>query len=280
MQVRIDNKAKSAKYFFDSLPEAQRWIEETPRTWRDDTSESYGSYKSWDLNTDYKASLALARDGWNEGAAKVGVALKSLAIKTPAPTSKYDVVGHRVSVGRLVAGMPRHMVRRVTNANMGAGAVVTLVVPINANSGTDAKCMSNFGIAVMHHVRQLEMQKVRVEIIVSVVEKLMSDNTRLSVAIRVKQPDQPLNLSVLSFAIGHPAMFRRIVFGIMERTETKTCSVYGIPVPTRPNDVINMKPGTVILNGMTDANKIARTPEDALKYVEETVTAGLKGVAA
>ena len=277
MQSRIDTHAKTARYFFDSIQEAQQWMAQTPRTWSEKASESKSQGIDWDLGSTFDDAMAMARDGWKEGAAKVGKALKQLPQATPAPTKKNSVYGYRPNAGRYAAGMPDCMVKRAHDN--GAGHVVTLVVPINANAYTSARNMSNFGIAVMHHVRALEAQRTRVEIIVSATSHLQC-GTRVCTAIRVKSASQGMDLSVLAFAMGHPAMFRRIMFGLRERTATKTDHGYGQSQNTVPSDIVNMRPGTIILNGMKDADSVASTMEAALKYVEAKVTAGLKGEAA
>jgi len=279
MQVRLNKEGAkpTARYFFDSLQEAQRWIEATPRTWREDASKSNKTSPDWDLNTDYTQALALARDGWREGAAKVTGALKRIPVRSAAPEIRHDFYGYRPNVARAISGRPDAMVRRANNAESNARPIVTLVVPINAGSGVRASSMSNFGIAVMHHVRQLEANKVRVEIVICTTTELHSDGTRLCTAIRVKRAEQPMNLGTLAFAIGHPAMFRRIIFAIRERTATESDSSYGFSVYTEPSDIVGYKPGTVIINGMRDADTVASTPAKALKYVEAKIEAAMKG---
>lgn len=257
---------KRARYFFDSLAEMGRWIEGTKRTWPSRDSESAGHSASWDLGAGYSDAVHMAKFGWLDGAARSQSALKRLAPSVPEPRNRIDFVGYRPHVPRCVAGDVRHMVRKVkTRADNGRGKVLTLIVPVNAVAGVSAEHMANFGVAVAQYINQLERSNIRCEVIAAMTS--IVSGWRVSACVRIKSAGQPLDLAVMAFAIGHPAMFRRLGFAIRERCHAPYDIGYGQTVSTRVDDMINAPTNAVVLNGMKDADRYARTPGAAVAYV-------------
>jgi hypothetical protein len=166
----------------------------------------------------------------------------------------------------------KSMVRKVkSRADNGKGRVVTLIVPVNARAFVGAEHMANFGVAVAQYVNQMERDNVRVEVIAAMTSRV--SNWRVCAAVRIKHATQPLDLAVMAFAIGHPAMFRRLGFAIRERCHAPMDPGYGSTVSTREDDVINAPQGSIVLNGMADASTHARTPADGVAYVTRTLDA-------
>jgi hypothetical protein len=273
MQIREAKKLYRQR--FDSLHELAQFVANTPRVWSVNSSEDNAPSHSWDLSAGFDGAVAMARDGWIEGAQAVQEALKAFTPKTPAPDTKVDFYGFRPHVPRFCAGAPDSMIRHAKPPPMGQGRVLTLVVPVNAQCSTAAVHMRNFGIAVAQYVNQLETEGTRVELIGCICnnwEYMQTRSLRHSFAWTIKNADQPLDLAVVAFAIGHPAMWRRLGFAVMERTPIKESRVYGYSqIPATADDIINAPPGTVILNGMQKAYEFARTPEAALTYVTKQI---------
>lgn len=276
MQTRVTlGKQNLARYSFNSLRELGTYINETPTVWTTDDSQSVPADYSWDLCAGYDGAVNMARTGWVEGAQRTQKALKAFAPLTPTPQLKNDIVGYRPNIPRYLAGVPNHMVRRVKRGDTGQGRVLTLAVSVVANSFTSAHCMSNFGVAVAQYINQLERSGIRVHLIGTfAVER---NSWRLAVTWTIKHAGQPLDLSALAFAIGHPAMLRRIGLAMMERqSDTPQMSAYGSAMDARASDLIDAPNGTIILNGMKSANTHAATPEAALAYVSEQIAEAQK----
>lgn len=274
MQTRIDHKARTARYAFDSLGEFSGWIADTRPTWDLCSSQNNRARLEWDLNAGYAGALEMARNGWNDGAQRMQEALKAFPSRTPEPDTRTDVYGFRPHVPRFCAGAPDSMIRHTTVAETGAGRVLTLAVAINANAGTSAVCMSNFGVAVAQYINQLETDGTRVELMITQVNQFRS--WRTCQAITLKHADQPLDLAVVAFAIGHPAMFRRLGFAAMERSAAPAQVGYGMAEGIKLSDLINPAPGIVILNGMGAANTYAPTAAKGLEYVSKQIETALK----
>lgn len=265
MQERIAETGKRARYWFENLSELAQYLDRTPRTWRSENSRSHAAAADWDLKAGYDQAWALARNGWIEGAQKAQEALKRLPPVTAAPSERYDFYGHRPHVARFCAGAPDNMVRHAKAPHTGMGSVLTLVVPVNATADVNAKYMANFGLALAQYVNQLEADGVRVELIGAIVSTV--SGWRVSHCWRIKYADQPLDLAVLAFAVGHPAMFRRLGFALRERSAAPQDWSYGHSTATRLDDVINVPNGAYVVNGMINAGSVARTPEKALEYI-------------
>jgi hypothetical protein len=133
--------------------------------------------------------------------------------------------------------------------------------------------MANFGTAVARYINQLEAENVRVEVIGMIVSNVRGQ--RVAHSWTLKRASQPLDLAVLSFSIGHPAMFRRLGFALRERSHAPCDPGYGSTVPATAGDLINAPAGVVVLNGMAQASTVAKTPEDALAYISKAIDAAL-----
>lgn len=272
--MKTDYADGRERYLFDSLQEVERYISATPRKWRRNASQQNDARQGWDLRAGYEGALELARNGWNEGAARVKQAFKALPPLTPAPREKVDFYGHRPHVPRFCAGAPDNMVRHAPDANLGSKSVLTLYCPINALGDVPAQAMANYGVAILHHVNQLELQGVSVElyaVICSLVRRV-----RVCHVWKCKSAGQPLNLSSVAFSIGHPAAFRRIGFALRERVQAPECAGYGESQRADFKDIIGAPVGAAILNGMVSADIYARTPESALEYVGQEIERALE----
>lgn len=281
MQTRIDTFAETspggrklpsqqrARYSFESLRELGEYIERTKRTWRDTYSVRHGASPDWDLNAGYPTCVTMAQHGWLEGAQKAQEALRAFAPLTPQPATKTDFYGFRPHVPRFCAGAPDSMIRSATDANASTRKVLTLAVPVNATAHVGAQGMANFGTAVAQYINQMETDGTRVEVIGMIVSDV--SGWRVAHSWLVKSADQPLDLAVLAFTIGHPGMFRRLGFALRERCDAPYTPGYGRSVDAKVSDLINAPLGTVILNGMREADLHAPTPAKALEYVTRQI---------
>lgn len=269
MQTRTDSKRVSVH--FQSLHELGEFIAKTPARWRQNSSTKNRPSRSWDLEAGYERAVEMARFGWLEGAEKAQAALKTFSPSTPEPDQRVDFYGFRPHVPRYCAGAPDSMIRHTPHdAAVGSGRVLTLYVTIMSHAGTNAQHMANYGVAIAQYVNQMETEGRRVEVVACATVR--GEGKRQSMFCTVKHADQPLDLAVLAFAIGHPAMLRRIWFAYMERQpHCNDLQAYGYCEDTQMSDVIDPAPGTFILNGMNYVDTFGATPESALKYVTENI---------
>lgn len=275
---KVVEGTRRINYQWESLAELGDWIVNTPRTWGNikDAEGEQHKRMSWDLEAGYKGAVKMAREGWLEGAQALDAALAVLTPKDTAPDIVTDFYGHMPHVARYCAGAPDNMLRHSPKATVGGGRVLTLYIPVNANSGVRAQNMKNYGLGLAQYVNQLEQQGIRVELYGTFANDYWSGVKRMTFTWRIKHMDQPLDLAILAFCVGHPAMFRRIGFAVMERSEAKPDYSYGQSVPAKLTDMIDPPAGAYVLNGMVDANEIAQTPEAALQYIAAQIERALE----
>jgi len=264
---------RTAQYQFDSVAELARYVKDTPNRWGSTQSEKNPPEKSWDLGLGYKRAWELARDGWPEGAKQAQELLKALAQATPRPDVQNDFYGHMPHVPRFCAGAPDSMIRHTKDPRAGMGKVLTLYVPVNALASVSGEHMRNFGLGVAQYINQLETEGKRVEVHGALCS--LVSGWRVTHTWRIKSADQPLDLAVLAFGIGHPAMFRRLGFALRERCAAPRDWAYGQSVSLELKDIINAPAGAIILNGMKEANKHAQTPSAALAYITKQIEKAL-----
>lgn len=272
MRHVTDNRM--SKYQFDSLAELSRWISGTRPTWRYRSSVTQEATSGWDLSAGYDGALRMAHVGWIEGAQRAWDNLNQLNPKEPAPALRTDFYGHMPHVPRFCAGAPDSMIRHHHTPTVGNGCVLTLYVPVSANCSQKAQYMSNFGIGLAHYVEQLERDGMRVELYACMTLDRYHDK-RLSIAWLVKNADQPVDLAVLAFSIGHPAAFRRLGFAVIERSDVPQVITYGHATNAKLSDFIDPPSGAYILNGLLNANANAVTPKAASEYIAEQIERAL-----
>lgn len=269
-----DKQRGVVRYRHDSLEAVAHYIAATPRRWRSESSKGrtgeYGKY-AWTLGASYDDALKLARDGWQEGAKRMATGLVRLPAIDSVPDYVFDVAGYLPDVGRYCAGMPDNMLR-YPDEEMGSKPVLTLAVNVCANWTTNADYMANFGLAVARYVDELEASGYRVELLAGTVT---TDGTRVVNVWTVKRAADAMNLASVAFSIGHPAAFRRLGFALLERSAVPQMPGYGVAVDLKLSDIIDATAGCIVLNGMKDANSIARTPEDALAFIGKQIDAVL-----
>lgn len=263
---------------FDSLPEMQRFIDATPRTWQYSESERCKADLTWDLSAGMVGALKLARDGWHAGANKLAEGLQRLPALDAMPAWQHDVAGHMVDVDRWIEGEPECMWTLSDNADNNRKPVITLAIGIAANCGTNAQCMANYGLAVAWYVDELEAQGQSVEVIASIADEVHS--TRVGISWLVKEAGQALNLEALAFSIAHPAAWRRLGFAVLERLPIRSQSNYGHSKDSKLSDLIDPSAGTIVLNGIMRANQVAATPAAAMEHVGKQIAASMTNMEA
>lgn len=288
MQYDYSRDARLARFWFDSLQDMQRWLEQTPRQWRRDSSVSKPASRDWDLRAGWQGALALAKSGDMDGAQQIRDMLASHARTlpphtAPVPDVAHAVAGWHVDVPHYLTGQPDCMYGPTDCPDTGTAPVITLAVSINATADIDAPEMRRYGMALAHKVAALEADGWRVEIIGCFVSKVSGQ--RVAVSWRVKSADRDIDLPSLAFSIGHPATFRRLGFACRERTplvHVREDDAYGYSTPARIADLLidgqREAPGypVAILNGMNRADSLAPDIASAINNVGASVDAAIE----
>lgn len=175
-------------------------------------------------------SLALARSGWTRPLPAVAVAVSSLrdslgdrhgaADLRPV----WDVAGSEVDVAVYLSGTPECMIDYEPRPASGQGRVVTLLIPAAYPHTVPHDQILNRGMAVAALCAAVVRASHSVEIWSGYVCLVPSRppapaKERFSAVARVLVAGEPLDLGRLMFAMAHPAMLRRLWFGVWDSAE-------------------------------------------------------------
>ena len=180
--------------------------------------EQAASTASFALTKSMTQALKLAREGWEEGAARARPLMEK--IKTARPVrktlSRWDVAGAVPSVPRYLAGNPMHMkTQRLSVSNR--QPVVTIVSNWSTPAFVSAKVFESSAVAAAAICDRLEEAGFRVEIIAGRRCASEIDGEKGHVAetfARIKAPEDSLDLARIAFGLGHPSALRRLSFAI------------------------------------------------------------------
>lgn len=213
---------------FDSIQEAVQFLKNTERTSfyqiNHSSDEISGWYTDFTGTRTFDEAMELLLHGWNQGAETLDKRLTTINKQdAPIQVSRtiYDVAGYQACVPRYLQGIPTNMInRRIVTQKQ---KVVDVVRDIGYAGSIKAETMLNKGLEALNMVNTLEKQGTRCNLYVSTIcKKCTFDKKLVNIQIRIKSSTQRLNVKQIAFPLAHPAFFRRIVFGLIERMyETK-----------------------------------------------------------
>lgn len=195
---------------FDSLKALAEFADKAPTDGASSQcDEDYGVY-DWTYGVNRPGAVKLAKHGWPQGAAKA----KRLLDDTDLPpieeicsATEYDVTGSYVDVGEYVQGSPECMVNFKEDKR--TVRFVHIIVSGCYSASFKGDEVMQRGVAIAAVIDALEARGVRCS-----VELLTRFADDFDVSCRLKETTDALNLDVLTFAIAHPATFRRLLFGV------------------------------------------------------------------
>lgn len=188
----------------------------------------------WYKTVDYRQATYMLTHGWDAAAEKMAEKVKmTTPIQAVSRTSKpaYGVVGSQASVPRYLQGIPTNMVSRQTT--YAKQKVVTITKGISYSGWWSADAILRECIKALQIVQSMENNGQRVRLNVMLSSTQCTGGTNHSICkVCVKQPDERLNISKMSFALAHPSMLRRFFFKWIEVDPFITFDLggsYGVP---------------------------------------------------
>lgn len=254
------------------------------------TGDSYGDNQSYNRRmsdftafTSYQDALNLLGNGWVEGATKIAAAahidgINAMSDTEYLPTFFPDVAGAYGFAAAALAGDPECFYRYDIQPQ--EKPVLRLAVNSGLRGDVDAGDVINRAAAYLYLINTIEQSGTRVELWLIAGNRSVDAPTKnepfeaVFNAVRVKESDQPTDLNRLAFLIGHAAMHRRLVFGLIEKAvidweKTKGISFtdgYGIPLDIARHDLgcqlIKEYLGNDVymLPAFSDNNALSNTP--------------------
>ena len=189
---------------------------------------------------DYNEAENLLLHGWVEESEKLNEMLKLKALKEKSVKNTYDVAGFQCSVPRYLQGIPTNMINQkvVTKKQK----VITITKSVSYSFYVSKEKIEEESIKVLQLVNNLEKQGYRVILNVTLISKSKKENIIICNKVRIKNANERLNLSKVSFPMVHSSYLRRIMFRWIETFEYTTRSfdvTYGVPTKCKDfNDII------------------------------------------
>lgn len=180
---------------------------------------------SWD------ETIRLAVDGWplalEEAEVTVGELRESAGLSNAVTVLEpaWDVTGSEVDVGAYLAGVPECMVDAVPRQVSRRGKVITFLVPAVYSHRVEHDVIINRGLALATLCAAIIDAGHSVEIwsgwAAILRQSSQSDqhcqsDQRFGAVARVIAAGEPFDVGRLIFAVAHPAMLRRLWFGVWD----------------------------------------------------------------
>lgn len=203
---------------YNSISEFVQTINSRPQNPEITSTASIDSDYSFTGTYDYNEAENLLLHGWTEESEKLNEMLKLKALKEKSVKNTYDVAGFQCSVPRYLQGIPTNMINQkvVTKKQK----VITITKNVAYSFYVSKEKIEEESIKVLQLVNSLEKQGYRVIINVMIISK--KGDTIIANKVRIKNANERLNLSKVSFPLVHPSYLRRILFRWMERFEYTT----------------------------------------------------------
>lgn len=126
----------------------------------------------------------------------------------------YDVAGGYVDVGRFLDGEPECMVEQFVEEAPKKGKVLRVLTNVSASSYINEDTIRQRGRAVAVAVEVLHMLGFNLELWAG--EATTAGGDQCVEMVKVKEAHDPLDWDSVMFALAHPCMLRRVVFGLNE----------------------------------------------------------------
>ncbi|WP_163507074.1 DUF7192 family protein [Fodinicola acaciae] len=192
-------------------------------------------------------AIDLAVDGWplalEEADVSIGELREHSGLSHAATILEpsWDVTGSEVDIGAYLSGIPECMVDAVPRATSRRGKVVTFLIPATYSHRIGHDVITNRGLALATLCAAIIDAGHSVEIWVAYTGWLKEE--RFSAAARVIEAGEPFDVGRLIFAVAHPAMLRRLWFGVWDGRPVEVASAmkkanYGRPpYDCKPDDL-------------------------------------------
>ena len=168
----------------------------------------------WSGTKDMEEALHLAAGNWTQGRELIDKVTSAVKLMYPVRKEpvKYGIIGSVPSVPRAVAGDPLNMIKPVQDRSK-RRQTITLISDMSANWTVNSKNFVARAAVLAALIDNIETMGYSCEVIACAHSKsYRAGNITVCTCIVVKESHQPLDLARVAFGLGHPAMFRRMIF--------------------------------------------------------------------
>ena len=219
---------------FSNLSELVNYLEALPHSRRNGQGWT-GRDVEWTQTECMTDAFDIARNGWADGI-QLAQEIHELLIGQHAKERrrKHSIAGGSVNVGRMLAGNPAHMIARPKREGK---KIITLFVEGFMSAGIDADNAVIRAALIGAIADILEMNGYSCEIVsITTAVTVRDHRPAYQVATTLKIAGETLNLNDVIFALGHPAYFRRLVFGCVGSDDDLQSTWSSMGMPSRAFD--------------------------------------------
>jgi len=232
--LRVEEKGGTIKVHYDTIPDLMEYLDTFPAHRPGGRSVTSLATASWDFKAGWDGAVSLSMTGWRAGTADIMSKVKDIQNRdtTERGGFMWDVTGEILDVGAYCMGEPEHWLQPM---EVESAPIFRICVNICCSCNVTADQFKNRGAAIIALVEKLQESGGIVELDVVMVDNGAkgSGGTEARRMGRVEAwhhfGASPLDVDMASFAIGHPAYFRRLMFGVIEVATKATggCGIYG-----------------------------------------------------
>lgn len=182
----------------------------------------------------YDEAMHMLTTGWQVESEKLRTMLQTSELRAKpkrSPQFGLGVVGYAPIVPLALAGVPQNMVTKVLK--VGRDKVITVNKSISYHCGISTREIERESAKALALVRRLEQCGYSVNLNVVWGARCSGIKQEYIWKVRVKNANERLNLSKVSFPMVNPAMLRRIMFSVMEKWDgmpMRYTDSYGSPM--------------------------------------------------
>lgn len=190
------------------------WLETpeaTSAAWTTEGRENHGIPSFYGAT--YRQACTMARDGWQDGVARVARLRDKINAARPVQSRMvaYGVAGAVPNIARYLAGNPAHM-RRVVPAEAKRKPVITIVSHIGALADIEAGSFERRAAVTAALVDAIEAAGYSCNVLAYAFS--ITNDKGAETLVQLKEAGAAVDVARLAFGLGHPAMFRRLVFAV------------------------------------------------------------------
>lgn len=244
----------SKMIIFNSISEVVKFNRETERTefYKNyHTSDEHGRYDFTRTNS-YEEAEDLLLHGWDSMAEKLTKKVGNVKCQNGYKNKMiYSMQGYQACVPRYLQGMPDSMIsnKRVVMKQK----VLNIIKDFGYSGATSTETIERESIKVLKAVNDLESRGYRVNLSIVFVS---NNRSYTGVQVKIKNASQRMNIKQMAFPLVHPSMFRRIMFGLIERLPETECFGYGYGRRTEYNQTKHLFKGEYFIPRIVSEKEI------------------------
>jgi len=220
--MRVHKAGLSVVREYDDLTDFVQDFEARPNQLHPEHRASEKGSYAFTHTRDLEEALRMYRTGWPGGAdeliAKSEAIKRAILPNVPHHQLMHSVTGAEVDVGAYMDGVPESMLDwQTVHQDAEVVSIVVNASMMGAVSGNSAVKRAGVVAGMLAILAEMNIPTDLTVAYHSI--GAHSQSASHTVLLHASQPGDEIDIDRLAFIVGHPAMFRRLIFGMREREE-------------------------------------------------------------